>query len=102
MVATPETEDDHVTAWLISCVLPSLKVPIALYCRVPPGGMKLSAGFTAIETRLPEVTVSGAEPTIDPRNAELVAVIVVVPAAWPVALFPFIVATAGTLENQVT
>jgi hypothetical protein len=65
--------------------------------------MKLLPGFTAIETSAAELTVTGAEPMMLPKNAELVAVMVVVPVDLP-ATRPRgpTVATEVSLEAQIT
>ena len=82
----------------MSCVLPSLKVPVAANCSVVPRGMVGIAGVMAIETNVAGVTVKVDEPTV----LAAAAVIVVWPAdalvASPLALA---VATDGADELQV-
>jgi hypothetical protein len=83
----------------ISCVLLSLKVPVAVNAFVVPTAMLELAGVTAIDTRLAPVTVRDVVPVTLPEAA----VIVVVPAlallANPLAS---IVATEPVVELQVT
>ena len=103
MVATPSSEDDHVTAAVRSCVEASVKVPVAVNCCVVPFAMLGSAGVTSIETSAAAVTVRVVEPEIRPD----VAVIVVTPAALALArpseprAFE-IVATTSSEEDHVT
>src|SRR5262249_34246892 len=82
-----------------SCVVPSLKVPVALNCFVPPTVTVGFGGVTAIDWSTTAVTVS----VVEPETAPLVALIVLVPAftavASPVAL---IAAVAGVPDVHVT
>jgi hypothetical protein len=82
-----------------ACVLPSLKVPVAVNCWLVPAAMVLSGAETVIETRLADKTFSVAVS----ETAPTLAVIVVVPADTAVAM-PLLstVATAGEDEFQVT
>lgn len=83
----------------MSCVLPSVKVPVAASCIVVPSGMVGIAGVTAIDTNAAGVTVTVDEPAIP----AVVAVIRVCPvealAANPLVLT---VATEVNEELQVT
>ena len=83
----------------ISCVLLSLKDPLAVNCLVVPTDMVELAGVTEIETRLAAVTVSAAVPVTDPE----VALIVVVPVPR-LAARPELstIATEVDVEDQVT
>ena len=81
MVAAAGLEEVQRTDFERSCVLLSLKVPVAVNCRVVPTAVVELAGVTAIETKLALVTVSDAEPLMEPD----VAVMVVVPVPTPVA-----------------
>jgi len=81
------------------CVLPSVKVPVAVNCSGIPTTTELEAGVTAIDTRAGEITVSPDVPTIVPNVAEMVEE----PAALLVAKpAPFTLATAGFEDSQVT
>src|SRR5438045_3279729 len=79
-------------------MLPSLKLPVAVYCLVVPTAMVEFAGVTAIETRLAPVTVSDEVPLTEPDAA----VMVVVPAATPLASpVESTLATDGEVDDQV-
>ena len=99
MVAAAALEDVHVTVVVMSCVLLSLKVPVAVNCLVVPTAMLALAGVTAIETRAAAVTVSDAVPLIPAEVAVTVAVPVPVLLANPVAS---ILTTAVEEEDHVT
>ena len=93
IVATDGVADAHVT-WLVRfCVVLSLNVPVAVNCSVVPFAMVGLAGVTAIDCSIAAVTVSDRR-AVTPLS---VAVIVVVPAATPLASPPgdVIVATDG-------
>src|SRR5688572_12486877 len=103
MVATPSSEDDHVTESVRSCVEASVYVPVAVNCRVVPFALLGLAGVTEIETSVAAVTVSVVESEIAPD----VAVIVVVPSelelARPSEPTAFeIVATPSSADDHVT
>ena len=71
---------------------------MAVNCCCVPAAIDALAGVTAIETSVAGVTVRLVEPLIDPE----VALIVVLPAATPVARPPLLmVATDVALEVQV-
>lgn len=90
--------DDHVTD-VSSCVLPSLKMPVAVNCCCVPGAKEGLAGVTVIESRLAGTTVIVEESV----NAPTVAVMVVVPPPNVVAK-PLLstLATLGSEEFHVT
>src|SRR5207247_367042 len=102
-VATPASEELQATWVVRSCVVLSLKVPVAVNCRVVPFVRVGVAGVTVIVDRVAAVTVSVVLPETPPK----VAVIVVVPAATDVAK-PFeppallIVTTAAAEGLQAT
>lgn len=85
--ATPPTvieanrmsDDDQVTVVLMSCVVPSENVPVAVNCWRTPKGIEALAGVTAIEFSTAVVTMRFALPEIVP----FVAVIVTLPGATP-------------------
>jgi hypothetical protein len=58
--ATFVADELHVTDAVIFCCEPSLKLPVAMNCRVNPTWRVLLAGCTAID-----VSVGGVGPTID-------------------------------------
>src|SRR6185503_14025557 len=104
IVATPMIDDAHVTDVVRFWVLPSLKVPVAVNCWIPPMPIEGFAGVTARDCNAGGgVTVSTVEPVTEPE----VALIVVVPAATPVArpwvpLVLLIVATPVFDDAHVT
>src|SRR5580765_4337287 len=104
IVATPVSDEAHVTDVVRFWVLPSLKVPVAVNCWVPLMPIEGFGGVTANDCNVGGgVTVSTVEPVIVPE----VALIVVVPAATPVArpwvpLVLLIVATPVSDEAHVT
>jgi hypothetical protein len=57
-----------------SCVLPSLNVPVAVYCCVVPLAIVAFAGVTEIDTRVDCPTVNCPDPETAPTLAEIVAV----------------------------
>jgi hypothetical protein len=69
IVATFGDAELHCTVAVISWVLPSVKVPVAVNCCCAPTGMLGKAGVTAIETSTAGVTVSLVEPIIPERLA---------------------------------
>jgi hypothetical protein len=97
--ATVVLDELQVTCVVISRVVPSEKVPVAVNCWVAPPGTLGLAGVIAIEDRVPEVTVR----VVLPETVPEVAVMVVVPAvravARPLLLIP---ATVVLDELQVT
>lgn len=99
MAATAGEEEVQSTEAVTSCVLESLKVPVAANCFVVPTAILEFAGVTLIETRVAAVTVSEAVPLTDPEAAVIVVVPVATPAATPAGLM---VATELNEELQVT
>src|SRR5207247_9047036 len=77
IVATAVLDELQVTWVVRSCVVLSLKVPVAVNCRVVPFAMLGFVGVTAIEERVAFVTVS----VVFPETSPSVAVIAVVLAA---------------------
>ena len=75
----------HVTALVMFWVLPSVNVPVAVYCCVLLGAMGLTEaglGVTAIDTS-GLVTVNVVVPVTDPEEAEIVVVPIVSAVARP-------------------
>jgi len=102
-VATPICDELQVTEDVISCVVLSVNVPVAINCWVFPRAMLLFIGVTAIDTKTAEVTVSVAEGDVTP---EISALIIVEPTARDVASpfeFDALLIMATTLfdESQV-
>lgn len=104
MAATPGLDDCQTTVAVISCVVASVNVPVAVNCWVFPSAMLVLVGASTIDTNVAGVTTSvddGLETT--ESNA---AVINVVPVARevtspfePAALLT--IATPGLDEVQV-
>lgn len=69
MVATVDALELHCTMLEMFCTLPSLNVPVAVNCCVTPSGSVGIAGVTAIETSVAAVTVTVADPLIEPEAA---------------------------------
>jgi len=99
MVATAEVEEVQTTTPVTSCVLASLKVPMAVNCLVVPTAMLGFAGLTANDTNVAAVVVSEAVPLIVPEVAVRIAVPVPTAVTSPVALT---VATEFEDELQVS
>src|ERR1700756_4512743 len=74
IVATAGEDEVHTTDAEISCVLLSLKVPVAVNCFVVPIAVLGFAGVTVIETKVTAVTVRDAVPVTEPAVAVTVAV----------------------------
>lgn len=80
------TLDKDELQWLLSVrswVLPSLNVPIAVNCWVPPAATVGDAGVTASETSVPVPTVSVVVPFIPDAEAVIVTVPLFFPSARP-------------------
>lgn len=97
IVATVLSELDQVTCELMFWVVPSLNNPDAEYWREAPGGRKVLAGVTVIDTRVAEDTVTGTVADTPPGGSELLAVMFAVPAAAPVT-WPVVLPTLATDE----
>ena len=103
MVATLSFDEVQVADDDISCVVWSVKVPMAINCWVFPSAMLWFFGVTAIDAKTAGVTVSAAEGDVTPENS---AVISAEPTATDVAS-PFeldvllIVAMPVSDESQV-
>jgi hypothetical protein len=79
--------------------VPSLNVPVAVNCCVPPLAIDGFAGVTAIDCNVAAVTVSNVEPLIEDDVAVIVEVPTPAPVARPVVL---IVAVVVVPEVHVT
>ena len=80
--ATLFAEDSHSTCLVRSCVVPSEKLPVAVYCTDHPTAVVVLAGVTVMEDSVALVTVSVAVAVRLPS----VAVMVELPAPIAVAL----------------
>jgi hypothetical protein len=69
IVATAGAEDVHDTDVVITLVLPSEYVPVAMNGREVPSAIEAVCGETAIETSAALVTVSCAAPLVTPWYA---------------------------------
>jgi hypothetical protein len=58
IVATLALLEDQVTLEVRLCVVPSEKVPVAVYCDVAPLAMEVFVGESVSEVRVPDVTVT--------------------------------------------
>jgi len=92
IVATDCIPEDHATELVRFCVLPSLKVPVAVNCWVAFLAKLVLAGVTASDFRVAAATVKVMEPLTVPDDA----VMSVVPAALAVIIPPPL--TVATLE----
>src|SRR5580704_14625666 len=80
IVATLVLDEFHVTSPVISVVVPSVNVPIALNCPVPSERIEALFGVTAIDARFAIVTLT----LVVPLRLSNAAVRVTVPGATPV------------------
>jgi hypothetical protein len=96
IVATEGFDKVQITDPDRSCVLPSVKMPVAANCWVVPSGIEATVGVNEIETRAAVFTVRVACPEIEPEDA----VMVVVPRLWELARPANTVATPGAEELQ--
>ena len=69
IVATAALEEDQVTELVRFCVLPSVKVPVAVNCSVSPRAIEGFAGVTAIELNAALLTMIVVVPLIEPEAA---------------------------------
>ena len=98
IVSTDVVPEVHVIPVGNTCDVLSEKCPVAINCTVVLGAILGFAGATEIDTSVAEDTVS----VVLPDTAPVVAVMVEVPAATPVASpAEFIVATEVVPDNQV-
>jgi len=99
MLAATALDEVQITEPVMSCVLASLKVPVAANCFVVPTAMLEFPGVTATETTVAPVTVREAVPLTEPEAA--VTVVVPVPrlVAKPVGSM---VATPFDDEDHLT
>ena len=94
--------EDQVAVELRSCVVPSSKTPVAVYCSLTPAATVLFGGVTWMLLSSAFVTVSLAVPDWEAPPIVTFAVIVVDPGLTPLATpLPLTVAVAVSLEDQV-
>ena len=99
IVATEVVADAHVTEPVMTAVVASLYVPVAVNCWFAPATIEGFAGATAMLCTVAAVTVRTVEPLISPT----VALMLLVPAATPWARpLELIVALAVVPEAHVT
>ncbi len=103
IVAVEGVSDVHVAVLVRFCVVPSVKVPVAVNCWLVPFAIEGVAGVTAIDTSAAEVTVSVVDPLSDPEVAVIVAAPSPTLLANPcVGAALLIVAAAGVSELHCT
>jgi hypothetical protein len=83
IVTSAVSDEAHKQELVMACIVPSLNVAEAVKLRLPPGGMLTADGLTAIELST-ATTVKGAEPTMLPEAATMLAVPLWTPVATPV------------------
>ena len=96
--ATAAAEELQVALFVITCVVPSLRVAVAMQLNKVLGAISAVAGVTEIEETVAVDTVSGAEPVTPLKVAEMLAVPGLTAVAVAVAST---VATAVLSELQV-
>lgn len=79
MVATGADDELQWLFSVMSCVLPSLNVPVATNCCVLPAAAVGAAGVNASETRVPEPMVRLVLPLMPDADAEMTTVPVFFP-----------------------
>ena len=99
MVATARVPELQVTVLLMSRLVPSVKVPVAMKRWVRPLGIEAVGGVTAIETNVAAVTVRVAEADWPSKLAVMTDVPMAAPAARPDVLLT--VATPVVPEIQL-
>lgn len=100
--ATLVFDEVQVTVAVMSCVVPSEKVPVAVNCCRVPSGMDALVGVTAMEVRLALVTVRVAVEKTLPEVAVMIEVPAATPRARPGTPLTLMVATAGLPEVHWT
>ncbi len=92
-------EEFHVAVFVRSCVLPSLKLPVAVICWVAPTGIEAFEGVIVMDTNVGCVTVNNVEPLTDPDVAAMVDDPTAAPLARPE---PEIVAAVMFVDDHAT
>jgi len=83
MDATLATDELKCVLRVMSCVVPSLKVPVAVNCSIAPRLTDGEAGVRAIEVSVPLPTVSVVVPVTPDAVAEMVTLPAFLPWAKP-------------------
>src|SRR5271167_1508996 len=96
MVAIEVALEVQVAEEVRFCLLPLLKVPVAVNCCWFPAAIDGLTGVTAIDTSTGAVTVNPVEPLMEPE----VAWMVVLPAATPVAK-PALLMVATEVADEI-
>jgi hypothetical protein len=86
MVATAADDELQWLFSVMSCVPPSLKVPVAVNCCVLPAATVGALGVTASVTKVPVPIVRTVLPVTPDAEADIVAVPLFLPCAMPVDL----------------
>src|ERR1041385_4805807 len=99
IVAADVESELQVAVDVISSVVLSVKVPVAVKACCVPNAIVALPGVTAIDTSAAALTVSGVEPWMVPCVAVMFAAPVAIPVAIPwLPLLLLIVAAAGLSE----
>jgi hypothetical protein len=69
IVAVAALEELQATEFVMFCVLPLVKVPVAENCCVRPAATEGFAGVRVIDTRAGAATVRVVEPVMEPDDA---------------------------------
>ena len=101
-VTVASVSDAQVAVALRSCVLPSLKAPVATNCCAVPKAIEGFAGVTAIDSRTAAVTLIVVLPLSDPELAVICADPVPTVDASPLLVVLLMVAMVGALELHCT
>ena len=102
-VATLVFDDVHVTEFVISRLLPSRYVPIAVNCWAAPAETVEVAGVTAIDASTgADVTLKDAVPLMDPAAAVIVVVPAVTANARPGFPGSLVIVAVPVEELQIT
>jgi hypothetical protein len=96
IVATVVADELHVAVFVKFCVVPSLKVPVAVNCCVAPFAIDGAAGVTAIDCNVAAVPVSVAMFDV---TLFIVAVMFVEPTPVTVARPPAAIVAAAVFED---
>lgn len=100
--ATLVFDEVHVAVPVMSCVVPSENVPVAVNCCKVPSGIDGLAGVTVMEVTDALVTVSAALAKTAPEVAVMTDVPAASPMARPGAPFTLMPATEGFPEVHCT
>jgi hypothetical protein len=110
IVAVAAVIDDHAAVSVRSCLLASVKKPVAMNCSFVPAAIVCVAGVTTIETSVSAVTMrvsfpvttTAAAPVPIVEVAEMTDMPTAAPVASPFEPAAFETVTAAIAEDQVT